>query len=131
MVTKILIIDPDPNARDTTSRLLSLFGHAVTIASSGTKGMESFYADAPDIVLIELIMPDKCGFESMREMKKTRPATRVIIMSRRCRVMERDYLSMARKLGADGILPKPFNASQLRDAVQAFLPGQPGEENSA
>jgi DNA-binding response OmpR family regulator len=121
--TKILVIDPDPRIQEAASLVLSSHGYTVTGAQDGADGMRDFHANPPNIVIVEILMPDKCGIEIIREISRLRTDTRIIAMSAGGRKLRSDYLlDVAFKLGASGVLVKPFGAEELLEVVKAVLP---------
>jgi CheY-like chemotaxis protein len=129
MTARILVIDDDPQARKITSLQLSLLGHRVTTVSGGPQSMRIFDAILPDIVLTEIVLADRCGLEILRDIKRTRPQTRIIAMASHGGALEQSYLlDVARKLGADLALAKPIDAKLLQEAIAALERG-PGQDN--
>ena len=83
--------------------------------------MRYFAKHAPAVVLIEILMPEKDGIECLLEIKRANPDAKVIAMSGGG-VLERDYiLEVAKKLGADAVLAKPFTQQELGAVIEAAL----------
>jgi DNA-binding response OmpR family regulator len=116
-MAKILIIDDDTTMRTLIGRMLSDGGHDVLEAPDGALGLELLQRDGPSLVITDLLMPGKEGFETIRDLKGRAPKVPIIAISGR----GVDYLSMARKLGADQTLAKPFKAGDLLAAVETLL----------
>jgi CheY-like chemotaxis protein len=120
MAIRILVVDHNPETRKATSQSLSFLGYVVT-AVSGAHAMAAFRVSAPDIVLTEVVMPDKCGIELIRDIKRENKDTRIIATSAGG-ALDRGYLlEVARKLGADLVLPKPFEIDQLLAGIEQVL----------
>ena len=120
MHTRILVVSHYSDTRNAISQSLSLLGYSVT-AVSGEHAMAAIHAGAPDIVLTEVVMPDKCGIELIREIKRAGSRIKIIATSA-AGVLDRGYiLELARKLGADLVLPKPFEIDQLLAALEQVL----------
>lgn len=90
--------------------------------------MATLHASGPDIVLTEVVMPDKCGIELIREIKRANNDIRIIATAAGG-VLDRGFiLEMARKLGADLVLPRPFEIEQLLAAIAQVLK-RPASDN--
>jgi DNA-binding NarL/FixJ family response regulator len=82
----------------------------------------SFALCSPDIVLTELVMPEKDGIELLLEIKRTAPQTKVIAMSGGGGILTSEFvLQLARRLGADGIVSKPIDGQRLLEVIDATL----------
>jgi DNA-binding response OmpR family regulator len=115
---KILVIDDEYFVRHTLARILRSEGHEVTTAGDGERGMAAFRAGAFDLVITDIIMPRREGIETIRAMRKERPDAKIIAISGDPGVGDYDVLSIARKLGADDVLRKPFDAAELLGRVR-------------
>jgi CheY-like chemotaxis protein len=120
MATRILVVGHDPETRKATSQALSLLGYEV-IEVCGAHAMDAVHSGAPDIVLTDVVMPDKCGIELIREIKRANKGIRIIATSA-SGALDRGYiLQLARKLGADLVLPKPFKLDELVAGIEQAL----------
>lgn len=120
-MTKILVIDDDSLVRRTMSRILEQGGYEVVLAEDGDKGVAKFRSERPDLVITDLIMPEKEGIETIIEMRREDPNARIIAVSGGGRVASMDFLVVANKLGAGQVLRKPFGPSELLDCVTRAL----------
>jgi two-component system phosphate regulon response regulator PhoB len=125
-VKKILVVEDDPVNQMILSDFLAANGYATVAASSGPEGLERFERDAPDLLLVDVQLPRKNGFELLREIKG-RPegkATPILLMS--AVYNDRDQSSRTIQLGtlADGYLTKPFDLVYLLAQVRQLL-GEP------
>ena len=116
----ILLIDDDDAIRGMVRITLEHTGHTVTEAADGREGLQQLRGRAPDLVITDLIMPEKEGLEVMMEARKTHPSLRFIAMSGAGR-RGSDYLRVAKYLGAKCILSKPFTPEQLMAEVNRLL----------
>src|ERR1700722_8884001 len=99
MATRILVVGHDPEMRKAVSRSLSLLGYEATEVC-GAHAMDAVHSHAPDIVLTDVVMPDKCGIELIREIKRANKGIRIIATAAGG-ALDRGYiLELARKLGA-------------------------------
>jgi DNA-binding response OmpR family regulator len=121
MSARIAIIDDDAAVRESLILVLEAGGHRVRAADCGDSGLSLARDFHPDIVLTDIIMPGCEGIETIMTLKARHPHIRVIAMSGGGRVGNRDYLDLARDVGADGTIQKPFDADAILDMVQAHL----------
>jgi CheY-like chemotaxis protein len=121
---RILIVDDDKIFRDIVHLMLEQFGYEVTIARDGAEAVKLCDSAQFDLVITDLIMPEKDGLETMAEVLRRSPGTKVIAMSGGGQLEAECYLEMATTMGASEILKKPFTPDQLQGAVEATL-GRP------
>jgi CheY-like chemotaxis protein len=118
---KVLVIDDDPAARRLIGRILSDARLQVVEAADGVEGLRKFHAEAPDLVVTDIIMPEKEGIQTIAEIRACGPATRIIAISGGGTGAGQLYLNMAEELGADAALAKPFRPSELLSLVDRLL----------
>ncbi len=118
---RILVIDDEPQLRAILKRFLEIEGYEVEVASDGKEGMRLFNRNPADLVITDLIMPEKEGIETIRELKASFPSVKIIAMSGGGRIGPETYLSLAKRLGAHKTLTKPFELKELGDAVREML----------
>jgi two-component system, chemotaxis family, chemotaxis protein CheY len=118
---KILLIDDEALVRRTVGRILHRAGHAVVMAENGHDGVALLQTENPDLVITDIIMPDKEGIETIREIRELRPDLKIIAISGGGRLGNVDYLAMTLKLGASEALTKPFDPAELIEAVSRCL----------
>jgi CheY-like chemotaxis protein len=114
---RILLVDDDDLSRGTIHTMLERAGHQVVSTASGSEALSLFRADPPSLVITDLIMPDTDGLELIQELKKADPSVRVLAISGGGRVNANEYLTVARKFGAVGVLAKPFSNQELKEAI--------------
>jgi DNA-binding response OmpR family regulator len=117
----ILIIDDSENMLRMMSDLLSRSGYNVFTASDGVKGLQIYYTHPPDLVITDIIMPDKEGLEVIMELVKQKPRPKIIAISGGGMMEPQTYLALASKLGADQILEKPFRPVELLTLIEKLL----------
>lgn len=122
-MTKVLVIDDDPACRDLVRNILHREGFEVSVATDGNDGMRVFFEVQPDVVITDLIMPDKEGIETIIELRKKSPELIIIAMSGGGRDDSRDYLPAAKSLGANATLYKPFESEELVNAINQLVGG--------
>ena len=117
---KVLVIDDDDRIRRMVSKVLVGDGHEVTCASDGAEGMTLFRSGNPTLVITDIIMPEQEGIETIVTIRRERPQVKIIAISGGGKLGDIDVLRMARMLGADDVIPKPFRAQELRRRVRAL-----------
>lgn len=120
-MARILIIDDDDQIRSTLHQVLEIEGHKVMDASNGKEGLKLFREKGADLVITDILMPEKQGIETIEELRRDFPQVKIIAISGGGRVAPYDYLDMARKSGALLTLTKPFDRGELLEAVNAVL----------
>jgi DNA-binding response OmpR family regulator len=118
---KVLVIDDDAAVRATIVAILKHQGYAVVTAEDGDRGMAVFRAEKPDLVITDIIMPEKEGIQTIMEMRAARPDGKIIAMSGGGRSGNIDFLKIAQQLGADDAIAKPFDPDDLRRLVARCL----------
>lgn len=118
----ILVIEDNENMLRMVTDLLSRSGYQVLTASDGVDGMKVYHKAKPDLVLTDIIMPDKEGLEVVMELSREVPRPKIIAMSGGGMMEPRTYLSLADKLGADEVLQKPFRPTDLLALIKRHLP---------
>lgn len=117
----ILVIDDDPHMRRTMNRILAQAGHTAHEAANGRLGVEVFRAQRPSVVVTDILMPEQEGIETIRTIRREAQETRIIAVSGGGYSHNMLFLEMARQLGADAALAKPFRAAELLEAVNQLL----------
>lgn len=117
----ILIIDDEPAILRTIGRILAKAGYRVVSASNGRDGISSFVAEAPSLVVIDILMPEKDGIETIRELLAIRPDVRLLAIAGGGKVEGNFYLDLANRFGAQAHLAKPFAPGELLGAVATLL----------
>jgi len=117
----ILIIDDEVQIRELLGQMLTREGYDVVHASDGKEGMKACREQSIDLIITDIIMPEKDGIEMILELRHDFPALKVIAISGGGRLGPDGYLEMARKLGAHRTFFKPFNRKEILDAVQELL----------
>jgi len=122
MTQKILIIDDEPYILMMLKKMLEKAGYDVDLASNGREGMELFQKEPAGLVITDIIMPEKEGLETIREMKRLSPDLKIIAMSGGGKISAENYLETASIFGATRIIEKPFTQNEMVSAVKELLP---------
>ncbi len=96
-------------------------GYSVFSALDGAEGIKIFEKEKPDLVITDIIMPEKEGLETILELKKNAPEVKIIAISGGGRSLPDDYLRTAEYFGADKTLTKPFSKSELLQSIAEVL----------
>jgi DNA-binding response OmpR family regulator len=121
MNSQILVIEDDNAVREFIRQTLSKAGYDVIAAGDGVEGLDKFRASHPDLVITDIVMPQKEGLQTIIEMRQQAPNVKVIAMSAGGRYSNMDYLKLARKFGARATLTKPFMRDEMLDLVRETL----------
>ena len=120
-MAKILLIDDDPTLLSLEAQILTAAGHEVATTANGKEAVQLFASSPFDLVITDVIMPEKDGLETISHLRRKHPKLKIIAVSGGGMVKSEDYLEIARKLGAAQTLSKPFAADQLLKAVDKVL----------
>lgn len=117
----ILVIDDEPSIRKLIHIMLEKNGYEVDEAADGAEGMKKIKADPPDLIITDLIMPGKEGIETIIELRRDYPDVKIIAMSGGGVIGPREYLKMAKSVGAHRTFKKPFEMRELLESVDDLL----------
>lgn len=120
-MAKILVIDDEIEIRNLLQDVLEGAGHSVSVAEDGGKGLLLFEQQDFDLIITDLIMPDKEGLETIKEMQSRRPGAKIIAISGGGQAGPVNYLKMAELFGAQMTLEKPFKMQELVECVESLL----------
>ena len=118
---KILIIDDETQVRKILIKLLEGNKYQVIDAIDGNQGIKLFKEYRPDLIITDLIMPEKEGLETIRELKKANPDVKIIAISGGGIVDPKTYLDLASKLGAVRTFAKPVDNDILLSTIKDIL----------
>lgn len=118
----ILVIDDETALREILSQVLTDAGYRVAGAANGKEASRLLSTAAFDIVLTDVIMPEKDGMQVISEVRKKFPEVRIIAMSGGGHVSRDQYLKIAKGLGAHAVLEKPFPNKQLLETIESVVP---------
>jgi len=117
----IVLIDDDESLRTMLTKMCERLGHEVLAESNGSLGLKRVRQARPQVVITDILMPEKEGVETIMELRREFPKLKIIAMSGGGRNSASDYLSMARKFGAAFTLAKPFGREELKNALESVL----------
>ncbi len=118
MAKKILVVDDEPNIVDILRFNLQREGYEVLAAYDGQEGLDKARSEGPDLILLDVMLPEKDGFQVCEELRKTDRLTPIIMLT--AREEERDRV-MGLELGADDYVVKPFSVRELLARVRTNI----------
>ena len=122
---RVLVIDDEDSVRAMVEAALSHAGYTVLCAENGTEGLKVLDSQQLDLVITDILMPEKEGVETIVEIRQKTPDLRIIAMSGGGRVHNMEPLKIAGGIGADVLLPKPFDLAKLLGVVESVLLDRP------
>ena len=124
----LLIVDDDEALRDLLARELSRSGHRVRQAADAAQALARFKEEEPEVLLLDLMLPDRPGIEVLRQLRAERPAVEVVVLTAHGSI---DTALAAMKLGAFDYLRKPCHLQELELTLERALERRRlGEENA-
>lgn len=124
---RILLVDDNDSFRRSLAQTLQRADYEVLPAADGEVALSIFRQQPVDLVITDLIMPEKEGLETIMELRRLQPNIKVIAISGGGRNDPGDYLPIAEQLGAAKTLAKPFTAEEILAAVAQVLEPAPLE----
>jgi len=116
---RVLVVDDEPTIADIVSRYLARAGYEIALAETGEDALRRAAEDRPDVVVLDLMLPDVDGLEVMRRLlQQDRRRTAIILLT--ARGQESDRI-VGLRLGADDYVVKPFSPAELVARVDAVL----------
>jgi DNA-binding response OmpR family regulator len=125
-MARILIVEDEPDIALGLEEDLTRHGHEVEVARDGESAVQRGRQQAWDVILLDLMLPRRDGFEVCRELRRARVKTPIIMLTAKTQEAEK---ILGLELGADDYVTKPFSASELRARIKAVM--RRFEEDSA
>ena len=121
-MTNILVVDDEAPVRNLLKDVLEKEGYTVFTAETGVKASTIYDSNDIDLIITDLVMPEKGGIDLIMELKKKEPNIKVIAISGGGGITGRfDYLPIAKLVGASEIISKPFQVTEIRAQVAKML----------
>ena len=120
-MSRILIIDDDRHFREMLGQMLERAGYDIMEAINGKDGLRLLEMELFDLIITDLIMPEKEGIETIMEVIHNFPSLKIIAISGGGRNGPQEYLTLAKRLGAHKTLVKPFRRKDVIKAVEEVL----------
>lgn len=118
---KILVIDDDTLTRRVLCAALQKMDHTTVEAPTGQVGLHEFRKSQPDVVITDIMMPDKNGLEAIVEMRAANRDVRIIAMSSGGPASKGDVLAIATELGASATIRKPFTVEDITKVLEKVM----------
>jgi len=125
MTKKILVVEDDPDNRRIVAKVLAVEGYNVVEAMDGLEALSKVKAENPDLILMDLALPNMDGWEATRQLKAD-PLTRAIPVVALTAVAMRGDEERARAAGCDDYLSKPARPAAIRAIVMKYTGGAAG-----
>lgn len=120
-MASILIVDDDPAVRDSVDAVLSLNGHDVRQAGNGRQCETAVGQRLPDLVILDIMMPEQEGIETIRSLRRHHPNLKILAISGGGDIQLAQTLHFAKEFGAHAALAKPFLTQDLLATVQSLV----------
>ncbi len=120
-MARILVIDDDVQIREMLRQMLEFEGYEVIEAANGKEALKLQQQTPADLVITDLIMPEKEGIETIRELREIFPEIKIIAMSGGGVVGPESYLKIAKSLGAQKTFVKPIERKILLNGIREVL----------
>ena len=118
---EVLVIDDDAALLRSFASVLAAHGIPITTVRNGHDGLAVFRWAPPAVVLTDIIMPEQDGISTILAMRRECPATKIIAMSGGGPIAKSEFLTVAKKLGADAVVHKPVDVDDLVKLLRTFL----------
>ncbi|HIK37091.1 MAG: response regulator [Geminocystis sp.] len=116
----VLVVDDSATERKILSSYLQELGITVSTAETGEEALEKIHASHPDLIVLDVVLPGKSGFEVCRELKSNEETNKIPIIICSTKGSEMDKF-WGMKQGADAYIAKPINKEEFLDAVKKLL----------
>lgn len=116
---KVLVVDDEPDTLELVKLVLESGGFETLLAASGTQALEQIERTRPDLVLLDIMMPDMDGWDVFRKIKEKDPKIPVAILTAKAQNIDR--LLGLHVLKADDYITKPFGKNELINKVRKLL----------
>ncbi len=117
----VLIVDDDPQMLRLLTDVVEIEQHDVLLAQDGDLALEYFTHQVPDLVITDILMPNKEGLELISEIRERYPQTKIIAYSGGGSSDPESYLEFASGMGADKVFSKPMPINDLRNEINSLL----------
>ena len=121
-MARILIVDDSPSQLMGMKRIVEKLGHEALTAEDGAAGVEAAKANKPDLILMDVVMPNLNGFQATRAISKEATTSHIPIVLVTTKDQETDKVWGMRQ-GAKAYITKPFNENQLVEIINGLLSG--------
>jgi len=120
MGKRVLLIEDEPNIIEAISFILSRDGWTVHTHEDGSTAMDKLLAMPPDIVILDVMLPGRSGFDILRDLRGNDTSKDIPVLMLTARGQEKDR-DLAQRLGANHFMTKPFSNTEVRDRVRSMM----------
>ena len=120
-MAKIYVFDDEESILMMLKKLLEREGHEIVTATNGKEGIELFEKGKPDLLITDIIMPEKEGLETILQLRKKFPDLKIIAISGGGRIGPDEYLPVAKLLGASAVFQKPLIPKEFLQTIANLL----------
>lgn len=121
IMANILVVDDDRQVCDLLKQALEDKGYTVDCARNGVEGIKEYRNHPADLIILDILMPEKEGLETILDLRREFPQVKIIAMSGGSERAKLDLLDLARRLGAQHTIDKPFQLHTMTDLVTQAL----------
>ena len=115
---KVLIADDERDICEAVSKLVERAGHSCYVVHDGLLALEAFERESPDLVILDVMMPEINGFDLCRGIREVDARVPILMLSAKSDIVDK---SVGFAAGCDDYLPKPFNSQELSMRIEALL----------
>ena len=119
-MARVLIVDDSPSQLLGLTRVVEKLGHVVLTAEDGAAGVEAARRELPDLILMDVVMPNLNGFQATRQISKDPATSHIPVILVTTKDQETDKVWGMRQ-GAKAYVTKPINETQLSDAIKSLI----------
>jgi len=120
-MSRILLADDDAQVRKMLKITLERAGHEVVEAADGNQAVQVYDPETIDVVVTDIVMPEKEGIETIMELKTINPEVQIIAISGGGRINPEDYLKWAQRFGVARTFTKPVDREELLATVAGLV----------
>ena len=124
MAKRVLLAEDEPNIAESITFLLERAGFEVTVENDGRGALDAVMADAPDVLVLDVMLPGLDGYEILRTLRADRERKSLPVLMLTAKGQREDR-EMALKCGADLFITKPFSNAEIVSAVRKLADGDP------
>ncbi|RLI07285.1 two-component system response regulator [Candidatus Bathyarchaeota archaeon] len=118
-MAKIMVVDDEPDIRKLIEKILKKQGHKIVQCENGRQCVERFPDEKPDLVILDVMMPELDGWETYKRLLKIKPKQRVLFLT--AVTLEAEARKQMERLGVSHYLTKPFDPPELIERVRTVL----------
>ncbi len=118
---RILVVDDDDLVRSMLTQMMVEAGFEVASAADGNACLRVYRENPADLIIMDIVMPEKDGWEAIVELRQDFPDSRIIAISGGARTGPYGYLALAKRFGAQRVFAKPIQKRELLQAVHELL----------